>query len=238
MTRKKPDRIVCGGRECRIVWSPKRKTLCLRIGKDGVPEFLLPAGLPADELNAFAARYDNWVREKAEAWQAKREEWDDFSFAYGAKVDFLGGKREIRAWEGNRIGFNGEAFLVPAGLDAEELRDACEQIYRLAAKNLLPPLIEKRAREMGLSPTGFKVNGAKTRWASCSNRNSLNFSWTTMLAPPEAVDYVIVHELCHMWEFSHSERFWRLVGTWCPSYAAQRETLKKLSRGVVPKYYR
>ena len=77
-----------------------------------------------------------------------------------------------------------------------------------------------------------KINSAKSHWASCSAHDTLNFSWYLAMAEPGAIDYVVVHELCHMKEFNHSPRFWQSVAEYCPDYEAKKRYLKELWDGI------
>lgn len=70
------------------------------------------------------------------------------------------------------------------------------------------------------------IRDQKSRWGSCSRKSNLNFNWKLIMAPPEALDYVVVHELCHLIEFNHSPRFWKLVGDILPEYAFWKKWLK------------
>ena len=71
---------------------------------------------------------------------------------------------------------------------------------------------------MGESPDKIKITGARTRWGSCSSRRVICFSWRLMMAPPEAVDYVVVHELAHLRHMDHSASFWQAVAQVLPDY--------------------
>ena len=101
-----------------------------------------------------------------------------------------------------------------------------EQLLRLKAKELLPSRVAQYAQQMGLQPTGITITGARTRFGSCSPKNRLSFSFRLMDYPQEAIDYVVVHELCHFLEANHSDRFWREVARVLPDWAA-RERLGK-----------
>ena len=70
------------------------------------------------------------------------------------------------------------------------------------------------------------IRSQKTRWGSCSSKGGLNFNWRLCLAPPEVVDYVVVHELCHLCEMNHSPAFWALVESILPDYKASRQWLR------------
>ena len=71
------------------------------------------------------------------------------------------------------------------------------------------------------------IRDQKTRWGSCSGRGTLSFNWRLILAPPEILDYVVVHELCHLTHMNHSKEFWNLVGSVIPDYKTRRKWLKE-----------
>ena len=77
---------------------------------------------------------------------------------------------------------------------------------------------------MGLQPTGVTVTGARKRFGSCSGKDRICFSWRLMLYPPEAIDYVVVHELAHIRHKNHSKAFYDLVASVLPDYR-EREAL-------------
>lgn len=70
------------------------------------------------------------------------------------------------------------------------------------------------------------IREQKTRWGSCSSKQNLNFNWKLILAPPEILDYVVVHELCHLKEMNHSPAFWHEVEQILPDYPQRKKWLK------------
>jgi hypothetical protein len=86
------------------------------------------------------------------------------------------------------------------------------------------------AKQMSAIPAAIKINGAKTRWGSCSGKKSLNFSWRLIMAEDDVIDYVVVHELAHITEMNHSPRFWSVVESVLPDYRERRIKLKALQR--------
>jgi predicted metal-dependent hydrolase len=72
----------------------------------------------------------------------------------------------------------------------------------------------------------IRIRNQKTRWGSCSKRGNLSFNYKIALLSPELADYIIVHELCHIGQFNHSQNFWNLVGRVLPNYQALRHALK------------
>ena len=95
-----------------------------------------------------------------------------------------------------------------------------DEISVLKAK-ALPYLTERTeyfAKIMGVEPTGIKITSAEERFGSCSGKNSICYSWRLMLYPPEAVDYVVVHELAHIKHHNHSKDFYKFIEQFIPDY--------------------
>ncbi|MEK7555987.1 MAG: SprT family zinc-dependent metalloprotease [Patescibacteria group bacterium] len=99
--------------------------------------------------------------------------------------------------------------------------------YKGEAILLVESRIEYFNKEYGFAYNKISVKDQKTRWGSCSKKGNLNFSYRIFFLPPEVRDLVIVHELCHLKEFNHSEKFWNLVAITIPNYVAVRRELKK-----------
>ena len=101
------------------------------------------------------------------------------------------------------------------------------EALRRRAKAELPPKVEKYAAVMGVAPTGVRITSAKTRFGSCSGKNSLSFSCLLLRYPEAAVDYVVVHELAHIRHHDHSAAFWAEVEKYLPDYRARRALLRQ-----------
>ena len=103
-----------------------------------------------------------------------------------------------------------------------------EEINRLVnlAKEVIPHKVEYYSSLMNLKPTGVKITKAKTRFGSCSPKNSLCFSCFLMTYPDEAVDYVVVHELAHIKYRNHSKEFYNLIEQYLPDYKERILLLK------------
>ena len=95
-----------------------------------------------------------------------------------------------------------------------------------AAKEYIPNKVLEYSEIMGLKPSGIKITSARTRFGSCSGKNSLCFSYLLMQKPLEAVDYVIVHELAHIKHKNHGKRFYALVEKYMPDYRERNRLLK------------
>jgi predicted metal-dependent hydrolase len=96
---------------------------------------------------------------------------------------------------------------------------------RRAARELVTMLADEEAGELGVSWSRIEIRDQRSRWGSCSSRGTLSFNWRLVLAPFEVLDYVVVHELCHLREANHSDRFWSLVEARRPDWRVHRDWL-------------
>jgi len=101
-----------------------------------------------------------------------------------------------------------------------------ESYYKTEAKNYIIPRCNELAQQYGFTHKGIRITSATTRWGSCSSKKTLNFSYRLIMSPPECIDYVIIHELCHLRQMNHSAKFWKEVFDIMPSYKIHEKHLK------------
>lgn len=94
------------------------------------------------------------------------------------------------------------------------------------AGEYIPARVAYYSQMMGVTPTGVKITSAQKRFGSCSGKNSLCFAWRLMLYPPEAIDYVVVHELAHILHHNHSPKFYSCIAKYMPDYKERAKLLK------------
>ena len=206
----------------------KRKTLGLYI-RGGVLEVRAPLKMPKHEIEKFIVSKEKWITNKLAHSQEQVRSSEKFQLDYGDSVLYLGNEYPVISKVGNRVGFE-NGFYVPPNLSSEEIRSACVQIYRMLAKRDITNRVIEFSKQMGVTPTAVKINGAKTRWGSCSSRKSLNFSWRLIMADSDVVDYVVAHELAHLIEMNHSQKFWTIVENTLPDYRQRKQRLRELNK--------
>jgi predicted metal-dependent hydrolase len=213
----------------RIIRS-ERKSIAVYITKDAAVEIRAPLGVSAAYIDAVVNSKKTWIEDQLEAHKHINKQKQNFKLHYGDMVLYRGNEYPVKAKAGSLVGFDGNSFYMPDSLNYIQIKDAMIQIYKLLAKNVLMNKAGKFSKNMELIPIAVKINSAKTRWGSCSGKNSINFSWRLILAPDDVIDYVVIHELAHIKEHNHSDRFWAIIAEVLPDFRQREEKLKELQK--------
>lgn len=136
-----------------------------------------------------------------------------------------------------------ESWITEHLKKVKERQKASEEIQKLTmdevrhladlALKIIPQKVKHYAKIINVSYGNITIRNQKTRWGSCSGKGNLNFNCLLMLAPDEVINYVIIHELCHLIEMNHSEAFWRQVEQVMPDYKVQRQWLKEHGNTII-----
>lgn len=106
-------------------------------------------------------------------------------------------------------------------------------LYKQQALLLVNRRIEHFNKIYNFRYNAIRIKNTITRWGSCSSKGNLNFNYRIFLLPEKHSDYIIVHELCHLGEFNHSQKFWDLVKKTIPNYAEIKDELKHIGIGLL-----
>ncbi len=120
----------------------------------------------------------------------------------------------------------GTLTLTVHTADETTIRAALEAWYRRQARTIITERLVYWNTQYGFTYQRVAIKEQKTRWGSCSRKGNLNFNWRLLLAPLSILDYVVIHELCHLKEQNHAPRFWALVAQSCPDYRERRRWLR------------
>ena len=134
----------------------------------------------------------------------------------------LGKTRKIRLCDEKKVRVQGDELFVPN----ERSRERLLAWMKDNAKRILTQVTQEKAKEMGVAVSAVRISSAKTRWGSCSAKNTISYSFRLLYAPKEVVEYVVYHELCHIRHKNHSKRFWTEVERYCPDWKHKRKWLK------------
>lgn len=210
-----------------IIRSKRRKTLALAVA-NGEVTVRMPAKMAAHHAERFIQQKSAWIQQKLAAHPAMRKK----SFADGETFLFMGQKLLLNIRPGsvdNQISVHQQTLLLELknktpsqALISKHLTAWYKQ---QATRHLL-----SRCRELsaltGLTPIDTIVKTYKARWGSCTRSGDIQFNWKLIMAPEAVIDYVIIHELCHLKQHNHSPAFWQLVENFCIHYQVHRAWLK------------
>ncbi|MCL6594187.1 MAG: M48 family metallopeptidase [Alicyclobacillus sp.] len=222
------ERFAIGSIPVYVVRSTRRlHTLTLEVTPVGI-RLRAPLRIPLAELQAWVQQRQSWLEDawqrqlqRNQAWAADNTPWrwlgQPLSWQHQP-----GAARWSYHWNGQRL-----TVLSPAGVSQAEVDERIAAWLRSQASLLLHSRVAEWATRMQLTYRQVRIKEQRSRWGSCSNRGNLNFNWRLVMAPEFVLDYVVVHELCHLCEWNHSPRFWSLVEQAYPSYQAARQWLRE-----------
>lgn len=206
-----------------IATSARRRTTCLQVYPDGSVRVIAPHHADLREIRAFVVERQPWIAKQRLRFASRAPVVGEL--ADGATLPFMDDMLTLRLSHHVRAGVFREGanlFLAAAGHDARALLTAW---YRTQAATQVLQRVTRYANDVGRSPQRIHIRDQKTRWGSCSPRGNISINWRLLLAPLEILDYVIVHELCHLLQPNHSPRFWREVERVLPHYLYLRRRL-------------
>ena len=150
----------------------------------------------------------------------------------GGRIPFRGRLHAVRvvpAVSGIRrsavVAFDDELVIHRVGGERRSDAAILESWLKDEARRAIETAVARHGAAIGVDPTGVTLRDPRTRWGSASHNGRLSFSWRLILAPPEALETVVCHELAHLRVFGHGPRFWALVASRCPDHRIWRRWL-------------
>ena len=207
-------------------YSDRRKTLGLVVERDKSVVVLAPTGTSREDLDAFVEKKKFWLFEKINYSPKFGEPKPETPFASGKAIAYLGKnyKLDVVKEAVDGIAFQGKFLIAEHNL--QRGKAILEQWYKQKAKEKITPLVERYARQLGVEYNDILISDLKYRWGSCTLKGNLNFNWRLIKAPQFVINYVVIHELAHLIELNHSERFWNIVRVQMPNYLEAKEWLR------------
>ena len=224
--RKEPDF------HYEVIRTNRKKSATIKV-EEGKVQVIIPKSLSQNRLKLLLKEKTPWIRNKLREYSlvqpVKPKE-----YVSGESFTYLGRNYRLKLTESNSdcIKLKGGQFVlgVKAKLSDEEkagfVRVSLLTWYFTHAKERLEEKTRRYAKLVGVEPRSVQVKSYKSRWGSCSPKGDISYNWKIIIAPHRVVDYVVVHELCHILHHDHSELFWKSVERFFPDYSECREWLK------------
>ena len=204
----------------------KRKTLSLAILKDGNVIVKAPINMKDADINRFVEDKQSWIREKLASIKENQNKFEDVishkkCLIYGNKYTLV--KSNVKSIQTN----DKFEILVPEKFEDNKVEREISNWFKKFAKKVLGDRLSFIENRINLKSNSFKIGDSRGRWGSCNYSGNIILNYRVVMLPPKIIDYVIVHELCHLIELNHSRNFWANVEKFLPNYELSRKGIKE-----------
>ena len=217
------------GFSVNVIKSKRRKTMALKVSRTDV-SIHIPATLPIAMVKTFIEQKTSWIQQKLQ--QQSQRQLPERQFTDNELFFFLGESYSLRLIQKNTTPLvaKTQQYIEFCGrlnrLSKKSIRNSLILWYKQQAEQFLNSRTTWFANKIGLTPKSITVKTYKARWGSCTNKAEIQYNWKLIQAPPDIIDYVIIHELCHIQHHNHSPTFWQLVEKHYPDFKLARTWLK------------
>ena len=220
------------GLPIEIVRTRRRKTASIKI-EDGSVRVIVPLRLSTARIEQLVQKRLSWIRHKLRE-QAEVVLPAPKEYVSGESFTYLGRNYRLKLLESNlsTVKLRG-GRLELRRTEPEAVREALLGWYRAHALQRLTEKTRRYAKLLQVEPESVTVKDYKARWGACSSTGRITYNWRIIIAPHRIVDYVVVHELCHLKHMNHSPAYWRAVKHELPDYQERRVWLKSHSQELV-----
>jgi len=210
-----------------VVRRKGRRRVSIIVFPDSRVEVRAPLRMADRAIEAFILQASDWLSDRLKR-NARQASTPSLKYVDGEKLPYLGEDWTLYlAASRSRMRIDSAKKVIVVGPGKRSNRDRVEAWFRKQAEILFEERIRFYAQIVGRAPRRFRVKNMRTRWGSCSSNGSLSLNWKILAGPIGVIDYLIVHELCHLLEPNHSRRFWAEVERVLPSFATHRLWLKR-----------
>ena len=219
-----------------VRFSNRRKTIQLRVAGLDLIAITAPVGTATARLMQVLQEKRTWILRQMHRLEQEAACSTNASLTHGATLLYQGvphslllladgrGKTAVTRQHGaisvhltELVGYDGNPVV----------QQALQKWYAEQARVRLLERTSYWATHIGVRPLRVKLGDQKTRWGSCSTHGSIHYNWRIIMAPPPVLDYLVIHELCHLLQPNHSPKYWQEVCRWCPDYALHRRWLRQ-----------
>jgi len=230
------EHIQVKGLYAELIRTSRTKTASIKVD-DGLVSVVVPKALAAERIEQLVEDKYQWIVQKIALHHASKPA-SDREFISGEAYAYLGRNYRLKVLTGSyspvKLIQGRLVATLPDGAKRSNLvRDAVIRWYKLNALRKIKEKVRRYSKVMNLEPKSVDIKTFKSRWGSCSPKGELDFNWVIVMAPNRIVDYVVVHELCHLKQLDHSPKFWKEVKRVMPDYAEHKEWLKVNSGKLV-----
>lgn len=212
----------------------KRKKTIISIDPSGFVKLKAPKGAEESQLIKAIEDKAPWILEQLERVLLNLDVFEQpraKRFMEGESFLYLGKSYPIEieedpAVEKSKVSFNGKVLSISvSAADETTIRNALLKFYTRECRQLVLKRIAFYQSQFKVKPSSIEIKDTPSKWGLCSSDRKIVFNWKLIMSPLEVLDYVVVHEMCHLVHMNHDRSFWRLVGKILPDYETRTQWL-------------
>lgn len=242
--KKSANKIITLGKENDLIevvirFSLKAKHSSIRITPKNIVELVLPNNLSIAKIEKayeIVIQKEDWIRQKLAHLKKVNHKNDglvkkvipEIIPIFAQEYSVVLYNQDIK----QNIVLNEDKLLVSSAIDEANIAHAITLYLKQLIKGEILNYVSVISQRLQVKYNKISIKDTKSRWGSCASNGNLSFSWRLVFAPKYVMEYVVVHELCHIIEMNHSKRFWRLVEQNCPNYIQAKSWLKTHGRSL------
>ncbi|AJS61330.1 M48 family metallopeptidase [Paenibacillus sp. IHBB 10380] len=197
-----------------------RKKISIHIDSLGLITVKVPKNTSKEIIISAMEHQGKWILEKSHNIAAVRETPKTKEYHDKGKFLYLGKEYSL------------QELIETNELEEEELKRNLKKFYFSSCKRIIGERIKSYQIQLRVKPKTIEVVESRTKWGSCSSDKKLTFNYRLAMAPIEVIDYVIIHELCHLIHINHDRSFWRRVGSIMPDYKQKEKFLARYGHSM------
>ena len=200
----------------------KRKSLSITVDRNGEVLVRAPLRMPNSVIDRFVRERSAWITRAKKKIEEFDESHPPMSISEGGNLMFMGEGYSVVRTDSGDIAISGKTINIPRHYDGAKVI----AWMKAEASRIIRARVSHYAAVTKLTPHSVRLTNARTRWGSCGVTGGVNFTWRLILCPLPVIDYVVVHELCHLVHRNHGRRFWESVENILPRYREAERWLK------------
>ena len=216
------------------------KNVTIKVKYPNIVNVVSPQSVDDEFIHNLVISKSKWILNKVNEFKNREFDNPPILLVDGDKIPYLGNYYTLKVSKEKNIikcslTFNEDNFVakVPYNMSSNEqyikLKDLLVNWYLTEGSKLIKERLSIYSKKLNLYPYSITLKEQKTSWGTCSSKGNIYINWKILLAPLDIIDYVLVHELCHLKYMNHSKEYWSLVSTVFPNYKEKRNYLKENS---------
>ncbi len=209
-----------------LIERSNRRTLSLTVLKNGNVVVKAPINMKEETINRFIEEKQSWIRDKLFLVSKTNSKFEEIM--HYKKFLLYGNRYSLYLDNVKKIETNDKFQIVlPSKTEQDKILKTLKAWYKKQAKQILFDRLSYIESRIKLKSSAFRIGDSKGRWGSCNSKGTICLNFRVLMLPPALIDYVIIHELCHLVEMNHSKKFWKLVSTFLPNVDTLKKSIKE-----------